>query len=477
MPLPKKTRTTRRDFLKGTAAATGLFMLPVAALRGGSSGKTKLETDIPMQPDADVVVVGGGVAGVCAAVTAARQGAKTLILERSGLLGGMLTAGHVNPILGTVSKGTIYDEIVSRLTAENETEIETTRNGREVYIDVEKAKTLMFNFVAENNVECWMQSLVVDVVRDSGGDTINRLLVGTPEGIKTVSGKIIIDATGDGQVAMLAGADYGMGRDSDGRVQPVTLEFTLSNVDESRAITAWGGSDPVKLPSGQRYSEFCKEANARGELPENVAIVRLHRTARKGERHVNATQKNYINSLKPVDIFTAMHDLRNQIDQCVRFLKKYIPGYENCILKTSGSALGVRETRRVTGQYILSDNDVEVGSKFDDAVVHNAWFLIDIHNPSGGGQAEGRSKIAKPYDIPLRCLIPPKVGNLLIAGRCISGTHRAHASYRVMGICMAIGQAAGTAASLCVKGNARPDELSSAKVRAALKAQGVSLSS
>ncbi|MDR0902054.1 MAG: FAD-dependent oxidoreductase, partial [Opitutaceae bacterium] len=135
----------------------------------------------------------------------------------------------------------------------------------------------------------------------------------------------------------------------------------------------------------------------------------------------------------------------------------------------------VRETRRITGQYVINDNDVATGTKFPDAVVRDAWFLIDIHNPAGGGQAEKFAKDAMPYDIPYRSLVPLSPGNLLLAGRCISGTHRAHASYRVMFICMATGQAAGTAAALCADGKLPPSKLPPEKVRAALAKQGVAL--
>ncbi|MDR1788783.1 MAG: FAD-dependent oxidoreductase [Opitutaceae bacterium] len=461
------TRTTRRDFLKHGALASFLLALPKTG--AAATPKSTAATAV-----FDVIVAGGGPAGVCAAVAAARNGASTLLLERGGLLGGMLTAGHVNPILGMTGPGTMADELIRRLSLNGEITSETTRNGREVYIDVEHAKTALFNFAAETDkLTCWLQSAVVDVSTDASG-AIASLLVGTPQGLVNLSAKTFVDATGDGSVAAFAGADYEIGR-ADGLMQPVTLEFTLSNVDETRAITAYGGSDPVKLPSGQRYSAFCKEANARGELPENVTIVRLHRTARPGERNVNATQSNRVNALVPAEIFSSTRDLRNQIAQTVRFLQRHIPGYENCLLKSSGSVLGVRETRRVTGRYILNDHDVETGSKFPDAVVRDAWFLIDIHNPAGGGQAEKQSKIAKPYDIPLRSLIPLKIPNLLLAGRCISGTHRAHASYRVMAICMATGQAAGTAAALCAKTGAAPGDLPPAQVRAALAAQGVSL--
>ena len=135
----------------------------------------------------------------------------------------------------------------------------------------------------------------------------------------------------------------------------------------------------------------------------------------------------------------------------------------------------MRESRRFQGEYILSDQDVEQGARFEDVVVHGAWFLIDIHNPAGGGQAEGHSQPAKPYDIPYRCLLPKGVEGLLLSGRNISGTHRAHASYRVMGIAMPVGQAAGTAAALCAKHGCLPRALDYRLVQQALTAAGSGL--
>jgi hypothetical protein len=171
-----------------------------------------------------------------------------------------------------------------------------------------------------------------------------------------------------------------------------------------------------------------------------------------GERSVNATQLNGIDPLDPFALGDAEVELRGQIDACLKFLRTYVPGYENCHLKSSGATLGVRETRRIVGDAMVGDADVEQGLHYDDAVVHNAWFLIDIHNPAGGGQAEGFAQPAQPYDIRYGCLLPRGLENMLTAGRCISGTHRAHASYRVMTVCMAMGEAAGVAAALAVSG-------------------------
>lgn len=185
----------------------------------------------------DVIVAGGGPAGVCAAAAAARQGARTALIERYGILGGMLTSGYVNPILGSVAPGSMYDEIISLLGAT----YSKTRNGREMSIDSEKAKSLFLQFVCEAGADVFLQTPVVEVVKE--GSAVKGLIVGTQEGLKTLYADVIVDATGDGFVAARAGADYQMGRESDGRCQPATIEFSLDGVDETDGITCWGGSD------------------------------------------------------------------------------------------------------------------------------------------------------------------------------------------------------------------------------------------
>lgn len=179
----------------------------------------------------DVLVAGGGPAGICAAVAAARQGARTALAERYGILGGMFTSGYVNPILGAVAPGTMYDEVIALLGAS----CATTRNGREMGVDAERAKGLLLRFVRDAGVDIFLQTPVVEVVKE--GSAVKGLVVGTQEGLRTLTAGALVDATGDGFAAARAGAAYEMGRAGDGRCQPATLEFTLYGVDEETGIT------------------------------------------------------------------------------------------------------------------------------------------------------------------------------------------------------------------------------------------------
>ena len=422
----------------------------------------------------DVIVAGGGPAGISAAVSAARLGAKTALIERYGILGGMLTSGHVQPILGRAEGKTMYDEIVSLLQqGHDDVPVIATRNGREVGIDLEEAKHRFLKLCIENGVYVYLQTPVADVVME--GNRVTGVVILTPTGLSTLQASVVVDATGDGFVAMRAGAPFEVGRLSDGKCQPTTLEFTVENVDDSYRFFCYGGSDPVTLPDGRRYSDVCKEACANGELPENVSIVRIHHTLQPDERNINATQANGFDTLTPQGNTAAEYLLREQIPVIVDFLRKNAPGFENCRVKSSASTLGVRETRRFVGDYVISDEDVEKGARHADVVVHKAWFLIDIHNPTGGGQAEKRSQPATPYDIPYRSLLPKTVEGLLLSGRNISGTHRAHASYRVMGVAMPTGQAAGPAAALAAQRGCTPRELDYHLVQNALAAYGTQL--
>lgn len=468
-----KSNMGRREFLKGSAVA-------LAAAGAGSTLAAARETTTGAVVSADawletdVLVAGGGPAGVCAAVSAARQGVKVVLAERFGCLGGNLTLGHVSPILGKASKGTMADEIRTLLNANHlDAQKVMTRNGPEEHIDHEEAKGILAKLCADAGVTILLCATVVDALMD--GNRIVGVVVDTPKGLRTIRAKCFVDATGDGRLAVAAGAEAKIGRDADGATQPATLEFVVDQVDESQALTAWGGTDPVKLPSGEEYRELCKRMNKAGELPENVSIVRLHRTFYPGERSVNATQLNGADVLDPAVLGRAEVELRGQIDKCVAFLRKYVPGYEKCRVKSSAGTLGVRETRRVTGDAMVVDDDLLEGRVYPDAVVHQAWFLIDIHNPKGGGQAEGHSHPCKPYDIRYGSFLPKGVDGLLTAGRCISGTHRAHASYRVMTPCMAMGEAVGVAAALSVRGGKMPRQVAASEIRKILAERGVEL--
>jgi hypothetical protein len=422
----------------------------------------------PVRQQYDVIVAGAGPAGICAAVTAARMGARVALVERYGVLGGNLTVGGVGPILGMVGKGTIRDELVTLLGVPDNDMIGKTGQVH----DIQYAKLAVAEFVNHRNIDVYLQTMVSDALMD--GNILKGLLVSSKEGMFALLGKTVIDTTGDGDVAFFAGAEIEKGRE-DGLMQPVTLEFTVDNVDEARAIACIGDVDEVKL-GGERFLDFCKRCGNEGLIPKNLVAVRLHRTTKPGERHVNTTQMNGIDSTSVAALYPAELELRKQIELLVSFLRNQLPGYAQCRYISSGSTVGTRETRRVMGEYVITAEDMAEGKRFPDAVVHNAEFIVDIHNPAGAGQAEDKIQYVAPYDIPYGCFVPRTIDNLLTAGRCISGTHRAHASYRVMSICMAMGQAAGAAAALCAQAGCTPRSLPAAQVQNALRQQGVVLS-
>jgi hypothetical protein len=424
---------------------------------------------LPVRGRYDVLVAGGGPSGVCAAVAAAREGAKVALIERYGILGGMLTSGHVGPILGSVSKGTMRDELMAHLGVPGNDMLGEVG----VAHDPERAKRALSEFVCHENIDVYLQTAVVDALMEGGA--VAGLVLSCKGGPFALYGKVTVDATGDGDVAFLAGAPINKGR-QDGLMQPVTLEFTITGVDESRGIACIGDVDDVQL-NGERFLDFCKRCGEQGLLPKNIVAVRLHRTVTPGERRVNTTQANGVDATDVAQLYPAELELRRQIDLLVDFFREHLPGYENCRATSSATTLGVRETRRVIGEYVITAEELAEGKRFADAVVHKAEFIVDIHNPTGAGQAEAQIQYVSPYDLPYRCFVPLNADNLLIAGRAISGTHRAHASYRVMSICMAMGQAVGIAAALCAAGGIAPRKLDAGAVQRALIARGADLTS
>lgn len=422
---------------------------------------------LKVQGTYDVVVAGSGPAGICAAVAAAREGAKVALVERYGVVGGNLTTGYVGPILGMVGKGTMRDELVELLgVPENDMIGETGRAH-----DFEMAKIRLMQFVNHPNIDVYLQTTVTDVIKE--GDTLKGIIATSGEGQFALLGKVIIDATGDGLVSYLAGATTEKGRE-DGLMQPVTLEFTIDGVDESKGVICIGDVDDVRL-GDERFLDYCKRLSLEGEIPERIAAVRLHPTTHSGQRQVNTTQVNGIDMTRVDHIFKADLELREQILTLLDFFHKHIPGYENCRIISSGTTTGVRETRRVIGDYVITAEEMAAGCRFDDVIVHRAEFIVDIHNPEGSGQAEEHIQYCDPYDLPYRCFTPKGIENLYTAGRCISGTHRAHASYRVMSICMAMGEAVGIAAAMCAESGCTPRNLNVKELQNRLTNKGIEL--
>ncbi len=388
----------------------------------------------------DVLVVGAGPAGVTAAIAAGRQGAKVALIERYGVVGGGLTSLYVYPVSGGIINDNIGKEIVKRID-----------QGTKTMSVIESAKQTLTQMLYEANVRVYLQTLLSGVtVKD---DKIIKVTALFHTQTLTFIAKQYIDATGDGDLAYQSGCKIEMGRDGDGLVQPVSLMFTIDGIAPEQNLVCYHEEDYTTLSNGKEYLDLCRKANANGELPKNTNIVRLYDTGNVGERMVNGSQLNHVNALDPSAIFDAEYDLRMQTKIIVDFLRSNVPGFESIRVNGSATTLGVRETRRVMGDYVLTAEDIIAGREFDDAIVHGANFCIDIHNPDGCGQSEseGVPVRAQDYDIPYRCLTPLGKSNLLCAGRCISGTHRAHASYRVMRICMAMGHAAGVAATMALQ--------------------------
>ena len=423
--------------------------------------------EIPVRKRYDVLVAGSGPSGICAAVSAARLGARTAVVERYGALGGSLSFGNVGPVMGSVARGTLRDELTGRLKVGfNDIQGKVGRVH-----ETTSVPRVLAEFLDENGVDVYLQSPVAAAMMDV--HRARGMIIAGKKGLYGLEAGVTVDATGDGDAAAFCGAEFEIGREGDGRLQPVTLMYTLAGVEEP-AITCIGEEDNVQF-QGERFLDFTARCVDQNILPPNTQSVRLYKSNVPGERLVNTTQMNDINPLNEEEVFRAELALRKQIVQVTEFLRAYVPGFQHCFVKTTAMTLGVRESRRVKGLYMLTDDDMRQARRFEDVVVHRANFVIDIHNPVGGGQADGLAEVVKPYDIPYRCLIPETIDGLVLSGRCISGTHRAHASYRIMSVCMALGEASGVTAALSVQQNVQPRELDYHAVQAQLLKNGAVL--
>ena len=386
----------------------------------------------------DLAVIGGGFAGVAAALAAARAGVKVLIVEKSNCLGGAAVNCLVNPFMPywtevdgrrvDFSAG-IFREIHDRLEERN-----AMRN--ESFLE-EELKYILNEMIAEANIDLLFHAYIFKV--EKCDEHIASVMVATKGGEMQIEANYFIDATGDAQLAYLAGCPTVLGRESDHLCQPMTLCFRLGNVDVEKFYA-----------SRERLNNSYAQSLASGELINPRENILVFRTPIHNVLHFNTTRVVRKNPTSPEEVTEAEVLARKQVYEIYDFMKKNADGLENSFLMMTAAEIGVRESRVIVGDYVLTEQDCKNCVKFEDAIAA-CNYDIDIHNPEGTGTSHYYFPAGAYYTIPYRSLIPKGSENMLVAGRCISSDHGAQASYRIMPVVCCIGEAAGVAIGLAVR--------------------------
>ncbi len=454
------------------------------------------EQSVPVRGTYDVVIAGGGPGGVPAAIAAARAGARVLLVERYGFLGGLATAGLVAPILAHTahdSETPIVEGILREMTermhaAGGAPQWRQACTEWGVRFDPESFKYVADRMVLESGVQILFHALVTDAVTGSepDGRRVTHLLVESKSGREAVAAKTFVDATGDADVAFRAGARTVQGRAFDGAVESMGSFIHL------------GGIEGISAEQAERARERLEKEMEAGRIRFYGSGIASDLSIQPDHYALNRT-RFAADPANVADLTAAEIEFREQAQRFVRFLRGQ-PGFDGVYLRATSAQGGPRESRQALGSYVLSGDDIVTGRKHDDAIARGSWW-IDIHCPLGHTwpvhlcvvecpRAEAcpfwaaehesgmrsRNSLAPPagdwYDIPYRCLVPDGVENVLVTGRCISATHEGMAGARVMGTCMAIGEAAGVAAAFAAASDGRCRDLEAEEVRTRLSAGG-----
>jgi len=411
----------------------------------------------------DVLVVGAGSAGTTAAVAAARTGASTLLVDRFGFLGGTSTA-VLDTFYAFYTPGTnpekvvagIPDEVVARLTEPGMAfeRPNTYGAGTGITYDPETLKRVWDDLTAEAGVRTLLHSFAFGVAVEDG--RVAGVDVATKSGVRRLRADVVVDTSGDADVCALAGAPF---EPPDDGVQSLSTVFRMANVDVARAEA---------VPKQELWARM-REARDSGRYALTRIEGSVHRTPHEGVMMALMTRVRNVDATDADQLAAAEREGRRQAHEYFRFLRENVPGYERAVLVSTSPAIGVRESRRVVGEHVITANEILAGTQFPDQIAR-CGAPIEEHHAGEDTRwvylAEGST-----YGIPFRALQPQGLDNVLVAGRCFSATHDAHASARSMGTCMAMGQAAGTAAAL----TREPKRLDPDVLRARLREDGADL--
>jgi len=425
-----------------------------------------------------------------AAVSAARAGVRTTLVEGRGYLGGWATAALVTPFMSyRASDGTrlvagLFDELCLRLRDQG--------GLLGTSFDSEAMKQVLQEMVLEAGVDPWLHTRFESAQYTPDGGIVATLA--GKSGQHALGCARLIDCSGDGDAAVSLGAEYEMG-DENGLCQALTLMFDMGGVDLAGALTyvrdhpdqmlfpkLEPDADPARLVEEAAavagYYDLVAQARSRGEYEVPGDLIFYTGRPRKGEVAFNTTHVGGINPLDSRDLTRAEVVCRRQMTSVVEFVRKHVPGFEDAYLIRSADHVGVRESRRIVGDYVFSAEDVGAGRKFADAICRSA-YPVDVHSGRGDGYTRGEDNsgpAAPPpgdwYEIPYRCLLPRGLEHVLVAGRCASGTHEGQGAIRIMPCCAAMGQAAGTAAAISVRQNLPPREIAVSELLEELRAHG-----
>lgn len=441
---------------------------------------------MPNEYEYDVAVIGGGTAGAFAGIAAAATGARTVIIEQYGYLGGILSLGM--NLLGSAdaegywAMGGYPRDIVRDLIKNQHATppVKDSLFGSILAQDPEPFKIYLLRAAKQYGADLLFHTMFLDAETEDG--RITKLTVANKAGISVIRAKYFVDASGDADVVARAGGEFVFGNGQDGVTQPVSNIFRVGGVDlsklwdyleehpEDRTVpTGWSGQaydmDYIRNTPGvhlMAFGNLIKEAKAAGDftLPRNR--LGIYTLPERDDVVINLTRVHGIDGTDPWDVSRAEAETQLQTYESLYFLRKYVPGFQRCYLANLPHQLGVRESRHIVGEHTLTRDDVLAGRDFDDQVGRGAYPL-DIHDTGIGAKVLGAKVegggitlkyLSRSYGIPKRALIPNGLDNVLVAGRCISADHEAAGSVRGQAVCMVSGHAAGTIAAIGAKSGA-----------------------